>query len=111
MFAAIETHREALRVWEEDFSPEPRRSDKEARAAWDAGQEVFSDAEDEAAWALLDVEPTTIAGCLAFLAYLPRFAPAWPLSEDDDGRSISFDEEALSFLNRHLTRLFGEARP
>jgi len=59
----------------------------EAEAAYDCQ----SEAEQDAAMAILDTPPTSLAGAVALLRYLTEVdEDRWPSLEDDDGQEVSW---------------------
>ena len=89
------------------------------RDAWRAGQVAAGNAEFDAQWAILETEPTTVAGVLALLDYVVAFKDyGWREFYDrgledyeltghaiHDERGVSFEDDAMRFASRHLKRL------
>jgi hypothetical protein len=77
------------------------------------------DAEWDAAWALLDVEPMTIAGVMAVLTYIAAMGRAGHLRHTRMGEGetdawcgrVRFDADAMRWAVQHLARLSGIPAP
>ena len=117
IYAAMRAHDEAEAALSANARSEPSFGENAAHDAWDLASEVLCEAEAEAAWAILKVEPTTVAGVIAFLDYVPAFSRngfnSWPereATEDDDGgpnkwHGVKFEDDAMRFVSRQLKRL------
>lgn len=124
IYAAILAHREsglalARTCYEEPSFKAPNARTPEWEAdleTWRASQVAAGDAEFDAQWAMLDVEPTTVAGVLAFLDYLTEkavkgsdgyhdwFDRAAEPGEDARYR-VAFEHDATRFVSQSLKRL------
>ena len=111
MYAAIAAHWKAWEDFGAALEGEPENTDPIAKAEWRAGEAAASKAEWDATWALLDVEPATVAGVIALLDHVSDFSHEGyrELPERQGERHefsvISFEEDAIRFAARHLKRL------
>ena len=122
--AAIQAHWLAEQALGEVCDQEPQLdAPKAERDAWCAAQDTAGDAEFDAQWAILDVEPTTVAGVIALLDYIVSFRRnGWRefcdrgLEDHEksgtagDRRGVSFEDDAMRFAAKALVRLTG-AKP
>lgn len=77
-------------------------------------EDAAIDASFGAQWAMLDVEPTTVAGVIALLDYMTEFSAngyrGWSDRDAEPGEkaslgSVSFKDDAMHFASRSLKRL------
>ena len=111
MDAAIVAHWKAWEDFGAALEGEPNSAHATIYAEWRAREAAACEVEWDAAWALLEVEPATIAGVIALLDHVSDFSQdgyrALPerQGERSDFHSIAFEEDAIRFAARHLKRL------
>jgi hypothetical protein len=89
----------------------------EQSAIFEAELSRLCDIEGEAAWAMLNVEPTTVAGVAALLGYIGEYSEGgrkeWPdraKREDEPGPDwghVDFEDDVIAFAARALDRITG----
>jgi len=77
--------------------------------------DAFGDAAADAAWGMLDVEPTTVGGAAALLGYVAERKlldeEAWPDRERESGepgapwKHVDFEDDAMAHCAKALHRI------
>jgi len=113
MFAAISAHWTAYGAFADACAAADVPSDDPRADELNARRDKAGDADWEAAWAMLDVEVSTVGGVVALLRYVNAFRSGgyreWlDRAEDEDGNgTVRFEDDVLSFAANALVRLTG----
>jgi hypothetical protein len=114
IFGAIADQAAARQAWQNAIDAAPEGEDLS-----DEMMDAFCDKHAEAAWAMLDVEATTIAGIAALLTHVSehkRAGHVWPERALYDGEpgcrfeGVRFEEDAIRWAAAGLERLAGNHR-